>query len=156
MLTQKGASVLKRSAVSVLFIIGALLMWSTAASAQTHPCDQATPTTQTVTTGAQHKVQFCAKPSDAPEAFTVYVNGVASDLRALTLVVAANALGYALYEGPKDLTFAVGTYTVQLTVWNREFTGGPSQESEKSPPFSLSAVVGNPPPVAPKVIGVVR
>jgi hypothetical protein len=124
--------------------------------AQTHPCDQPALTTQTVTTGAQHRVQFCAKPADAPEAFTIYTNGTASDLRALTLVVAPNALGYALYQGPQDLQFAAGAVVIEVTLWNREYAGGPSQESARSAPLSLTGVVGTPVPAAPVGLRVVR
>ncbi len=135
-------------------VIGLLGVGS--ASAQTHPCDQGAPSSQTVTTSAQHKVQLCARASDAPEAFTVYTNGTATDLRALTLVVAPNALGLALYEGPRDLTFTAGTVIIEVTIWNRAYPGGPSQESARSSPLSLSAVVGNPNPTAPVGIRVVR
>jgi hypothetical protein len=142
--------------VRLIVLVLALLALPSMAVAQTHPCDQSAPTTQTVTTSAQHKVQFCAKPVDVPEAFTVYTNGTASDLRALTLVVAPNALGYALYEGPKNMTFPAGTVILELTLWNREYSGGPSQESARSSPLSLTGVVGNPVPTAPAGLRVVR
>jgi hypothetical protein len=138
-------------------LVGVLVFVFTAlVSAQTHPCDQNAPTSVTVGSAAAHKVQFCAKPADAPEAFSVYVNGIASDLRPLTMVVAANAQGFALYEGPRELQFPTGSHQVQVSVWAPEFTGGPSRESAKSSPLSLTAVANNPPATAPKILGIIR
>jgi hypothetical protein len=127
------------------------------ASAQTHPCDQPAPTSATVSSSGAYKVQFCAKPSDGLEAFVVYVNGTtAADLRPLTMVSAPNVSGYALYEGPKELTFPRGSYVVEVAVYNRPYPGGPTQLSARSSPLALAAVDDNPPPAAPKVMGVVK
>ena len=126
------------------------------AQAQTHPCDQTAPTSVTVQSSGTYKAQFCAKPSDGLEAFVVYVNGVASDLRPLTMTVAANASGYALYEGPQELRFQRGSYQVQVSVYNRPYPGGPTQESGRSSPLSLSAVDDMPPPAAPKLMNVIK
>jgi len=133
-----------------------LLLIPATLSAQTHPCDAAAPTTAIVVVGTSYKVQFCAKPAEAPEAFTVYLNGVASDLRPLTLVTAANAAGLAFYEGPREMSFPRGLHSLQVTIWNTQYVGGPSQESAKSNPLALSAVDSLPIPTAPKLIGVAR
>lgn len=124
--------------------------------AQTHPCDQPAPSSVTVSSGSAHKVQFCALASDKPEAFTIYIDNVASDLRPLTMVAPPSATGLALYEGPRELQFATGNHVVQVSLWNVQFTGGPSQEGAKSAPLSLSAVVNNPPAAAPSIRGIVR
>jgi hypothetical protein len=139
-----------------LFVLLSLL-FAVPATAQTHPCDQPAQTSATVSSSGAYKVQFCAKPSDQLEAFVVYVNGgVAADLRPLTMVTAANVAGYALYEGPKELSFPRGTYLVEVAVYNRPFSGGPTQLSAKSSPLSLAAVDDNPPAAAPKILGVIK
>lgn len=121
-----------------------------------HPCDTGAPVSQTVSSAAPHRAQFCAKPSESPEALTVYINSTASDLRPLTVVQAPNPSGFALYEGPLDLQFARGSYVVQVTVWNTPFPGSAAQESGKSNPLSLSVVDEQPPPTAPLLKGVIR
>jgi hypothetical protein len=126
------------------------------ATPQSHPCDQPAANSATVSSQATMKVQFCAKASEAPDAVTVYVNGVAKVRSALTMVMAQNALGFALYEGPKELQFSRGSYVVELTVWAPEFPGGPSQESARSLPFSLAVVDSTPPPTAPKILGIIK
>ena len=145
---------------SRLTLLGTLAMLASAAipaAAQTHPCDQPAPTTATVSSSGAYKAQFCAKPSDGLEAFVVYVNGTtAADLRPLVMVAAPNTAGFALYEGPKDLTFPRGSYVVELAVYNRQYAGGPTQLSAKSSPLSLSAVDDNPPAAAPKIMGVIK
>ena len=146
----------KATLAAAVLLGGLILLLPSFVLAQTHPCDASAPTTITVSSGTAHKVQFCARPSDAPEAFTVYLDNVASDLRPLTLVVAASATGLALYEGPKELTFPTGNHVLQLTLWNREYSGGPSQESDKSDPLSLAALTGNPRAVKPIIKGIVR
>lgn len=138
-------------------LIGLALTGGTVShAAQTHPCDQAARTSQTIGSAAVSSVQFCANPSEGPEAFTIYTNGIASDLRPLTMTVAPNALGKALYEGPRELHFAKGSYVIQVTLWNTPFDGGASQESAKSDPLSLSAVDERPPAEAPKIVGLIR
>jgi hypothetical protein len=140
----------------VVLMLGLVLSGAVVQSQSTHPCDQVAPTTLTVQSSGTYKVQFCAKPSDQPEAFTVYTNTVASDLRPLTLVVAANALGNALYEGPQELRFPRGTYQVELSLWNRQYAGGPTQEGAKSAPLSLTGVDDTPPAAAPVIMGIIR
>ena len=128
-----------------------------AGAMQVHPCDTTTPTSGVVVVGTSYKVQFCAKPAEAPEAFTVYLNGVASELRPLTLISNTSASGYALYEGPRELSFPRGTHTLEVTVWNKQFQpNGPSQESPRSNPLALTAVDNLPRPTAPKLLGVVK
>jgi hypothetical protein len=128
-----------------------------AGGGQTHPCEEPELAQQTVTTGATHKARFCLLVADNPEAITVYVNNVPSDLRPLTRVTATtSASGKALYEGPVELAFVVGTHTVQVSAWNRMFAGGTSQEGAKSGPLALSAVVGAAPPAAPTGLRIVR
>lgn len=132
------------------------LLFPVTAFAQ-HPCDGLVSNVQTVTSGGNMKVQFCAKPSEGLEAFTIYINGQPSDLRPLTQVTATtNSQGQALYQGPAELQFQPGTYQIELTVWNVQYVGGPSQESAHSNPLSLSVVSVQPPPTAPKLMGVIK
>lgn len=133
-----------------------LLLIGSLAEAQTHPCDIAAPASQTVSSSAVHRVQFCARPADNPEALTVYVNGTASDLRPLTVVQAPNPSGLALYEGPRDLQFQRGSYVVQVSIWNTPFPGSAVQESGKSNPLSLGVVDEQPPPSTPLLKGITR
>jgi hypothetical protein len=120
-----------------------------------HPCDVLPPSSAIVVTGTTYEVQFCALVADMPEAFTVYTNGVASDLRPLTQSGAPNAAGRALYIGPKEMRFARGTYILHVTVWNNSNTGI-AQESPLSNPLTLSAVDSLPRPTAPVLMGVVK
>lgn len=133
-----------------------LMIASVPVGAQVHPCDTAAPISQTVSSSAVHRVQFCAKPSENPEALTVYVNGTASDLRPLTVVQAQNPSGLALYEGPRELQFPRGSYVVEVTIWNTPIPGGAVQESGKSNPLSLGVVDEQPPPSQPLLKGVTR
>lgn len=127
------------------------------ASAQTHPCDGAAPTQVTVNSNGTFAVAFCSPASDQIQALTVYLDGVASDLRAVTQVTnVANAEGEHLYQGPRELQFPVGTHEVTISVWNYDIEGGVAQESPRSAPLALSAIVGNPAPRVPEIRGVVR
>jgi hypothetical protein len=139
-------------------ILGVLVvvLVASSASAQTHPCDQPAPASVTVQSSGTYKPQFCAKPADGLEAFVIYLNGTASELRPLVMVAAPNAAGLALYEGPQDLRFPRGSYVVEVAVYNRQYEGGPVQASAKSNPLSLAAVDDTPAPAAPKLLGVGR
>lgn len=141
-----------RTVVAAVFLLGI----ASSAQAQTHPCDQTAPTTVTVQSSGTYKAQFCAKPADGLEAMVVYVNGTASDLRPLVMTVAANAAGFALYEGPQELRFPRGSYQVQVSVYNRAYPDGPTQESGRSNPLALTGVDDNPPPSTPKLMGIIR
>lgn len=125
-------------------------------SSQVHPCDAVAPTNVTVVSGAPLKVQFCARPIDAPEAFTVYTDGTPSDLRPMTMTTPPNSFGDALYEGPRELQFAKGSYVIQITLWNTPFPGAASQEGAKSLPLSLTANVSLPLAGAPRIVGLTR
>lgn len=134
----------------------ALLLILLGLSAQTHPCDGTWSSGQTIRSGAEYRVEFCALASDQPEAFTLYVNSVASDLRPLTLLQQANSAGYALYTGPRELRFPRGEYVLEMTLWNTPYPGAPAVEGGRSSPFRLAVVDDLPSASAPMILRLAR
>lgn len=140
----------------VLLVVVGVLLFAGSASAQTHPCNEPRPTSQTIQTGAPHVDQICARPSDNPQGFIRIINGQPSDLLPLVMVLQPNAQGLALYECQCDVQFPKGTYQYQVRTYNVNVFTGETQLSEPSLPFVLAVVDDNPPPTAPIVKGLRR
>ena len=134
----------------------ALLILPVAASAQTHPCDQAPPPTTTVQSGTPQKVQFCSLQSDNIEAMVGYVDGVAQTLQPVTAKTAASSTGKILYETPLFLQVSRGNHVLTVATYNRDSFTGTLQIGALSAPFPFAVVDVTPVPTAPQIKGVTR
>ncbi len=105
-----------------LMAVGFTLVATTAAAAQ-HPCDVIPPTEQTISNGAAHSVQFCARASDEPEAVIAVVNGVPIDRIPVAAISDVSASGLMLYESIPFLQVTRGTHVFTLAVYNRNASG---------------------------------
>ena len=136
-------SMLVKCTLSVLFLLLAVTV-----SAQTHPCDQATPTSGTATAGTPLYVYFCQQLAAKIDAVTVYKNSVATNLTTLELLTpTANAGGHVQYRVLVGAQTA-GSYSIELSNWNKN-SSGVAQEGAKSAPFPLSVAGPVLPPPAP-------
>ena len=105
-----------------LMAVGFTLV-ATAAAAQ-HPCDVNPPTEQTISTGAAHSAQFCARASEVPEAVIALVNGVPIDRIPIAAISDVSASGLMLYESIPFLQVTRGAHVLTLAVYNRNASGG--------------------------------
>jgi hypothetical protein len=117
-----------------LMAIGFTLV-ATAAAAQ-HPCDMNPPTEQTISGGAAHSVQFCARASDLPEAVIAIVNGVPIDRIPIAAISDVSASGLRLYESIPFLQVTRGAHVFTLAVYNRH-ASGTLQMSAPAGPFFI-------------------
>jgi hypothetical protein len=101
----------------------AFTLVATAAAAAQHPCDVNPPTEQTISSGAPHIVQFCARASDEPEAVIAVVNGVPIDRIPIAAISDVSASGLRLYESIPFLQVTRGTHVFTLAVYNRNASG---------------------------------
>lgn len=138
-----------------VFVLLSLCLTRTA-QAQTHPCDQPAPATQTIQSGAPHKVAFCSAQTANVEALVAYVDGQAFDLLAIVAKTAPSASGMVLYESPLFLQVAKGTHVLEAALYNRNQFTNTLQLGAKSAPFSFDAVEDTPLPTAPVIKGVSR
>jgi len=128
-----------------------------ASFAQAHPCEQATPPTITLQSGAPHKVQFCSPVSDAPEAMLATVDATPFDLVPVTARSQPSATGQVLYESGVFLQVAKGNHTLAVALYNRNALTGQLQLGDATPvPLSFAAVDDTPKAAAPKIIGIVK
>jgi len=128
-----------------------------AAFAQAHPCDQSTPPTITLQSGAPHKVQFCSTLADAPEAMLSTVDATPFDLVPVTPKSQPSATGQVLYESGIFLQVGKGNHTLTLALYNRNALTGQLQLGDATPvPLSFAAVDDTPKAAAPKIIGIVK
>jgi hypothetical protein len=127
-----------------------------AGAAQTHPCDQAAPTTVTVLSGAPHKVQMCLPQSANAEAVLAVVDAVPFDLVPIVARTGPSATGQVLYESGAFVQVSRGQHTLTLRAYNRNALTGQMQLGEASAPFNFTAVDDTPVPAAPKILNVIR
>jgi hypothetical protein len=126
-----------------------------AALLQVHPCDAANSASATVRSGAAITMEYCQPPANNVDAVTVYVNGVARHLSAITRVTSTvNANGLAMYSVSIG-QFVKGTFTLQVTAWNKT-DAGVAQEGPPSLPFALTVVDAIALPAAPKIKRIYR
>lgn len=140
-----------------LLIIGGVCVTPTArilAAGQTHPCDQAVPTTVTITSGAPYRVGFCS--ANHPEALLGILDNVNYDLVPVVAKTATpNALGETYYESNVFIQVAKGQHSLVLRLYNRD-ASGQLQLGVASAPFGFTAVDDIPPAAAPKILGIVK
>ena len=136
--------------LAVLFSVGLV----SSVNAQQHPCDQAPPTTVTISSGAPYRAQFCS--ADNPEALVGYVDGVAHDLvPVLAKTTIPSATGQTLYESNTFIQVAKGQHTLVVRLYNRDGSGQ-LQLGEATAPFGFTAVDTIPAAAAPKILNVVK
>ena len=104
-----------------LMAVGFTLV-ATAAAAQ-HPCDVDPPTELTISNGAAHSVQFCARASEVPEAIIAVVNGVPIDRIPIAAISDRSVSGLILYETIPFLQVTRGAHVLTLAVYNRNASG---------------------------------
>jgi hypothetical protein len=125
-----------------------LLSVSGMASAQTHPCDVATPASGTAAAGTGLYVYFCQRLDAKIDAVTVYRNGTPTQLSTLDLLTPTPNGGGQMQYRVSIGTLTAGSYSFELSNWNKSSTGV-AQEGAKSAPFPLSVAGPVPPPPAP-------
>lgn len=136
-----------------LTILAVFLLFSTAAKAQSNPCDSPATTNPTVSSPAKIGICFDGKNSDGSPTvitvFKVYVGTSTTPLFSGLLqpigTTASNGQNY--YETPA-LTFPVGTNNVKATI------SSAAGEGPASPTFPFTVVVIK--PGAPSIIQIVR
>lgn len=123
---------------------------------QTHPCDQAPPTTVTIASGAPYKVQFCS--ADSPEAMVGYVDGTAFDMVPVVARTATpSTTGYTLYESNPFIQVVKGQHQLLVRLYNRNALTGQLQLGDAMPaPFAFTAVDDTPKAAAPKIMGIIK
>jgi hypothetical protein len=126
------------------------------AFAQTHPCDQAPPSAQTIASGAPHKAVFCSPAAEKVEAAIAWLDGQAVDLLPLTAKSAPSATGFVLYETTLFIQVAKGMHVLEVSAYNRDVLTQQLQQGAKSAPFSFAAADPLPLPTAPAIKGVTR
>jgi hypothetical protein len=119
---------------------------------QAHPCDAPDLSGGQAISNQVLSVYWCSPEINNIDAATIYVNGGARFLSAIERVTPLpNATGEVEYRVVLG-TMARGTYTIELTAWNRTVEGV-AQESPRSSPFLLSVAdpAGTPAPAAPRI-----
>jgi hypothetical protein len=126
-----------------------LALFEPALVAQTHPCDQQAPSTQTIQSGAPRFISFCSLATDNVEAAVAYVDGQAYDLLPVTAKTAPSASGYVQYETGTFLQVSRGDHVLEAAAYNRQQLTGLLQLGAKSPPVFFVAVDLTPLPGPP-------
>jgi hypothetical protein len=104
--------------VCVLLVLVVLVLGSSDASAQTHPCDDLSVPPPTVLVGSPAGVAFCIIPADAQgnpttlTSFRVTLDGIEVFKGPLTPIGAVSSTGFNYYETPKNLALAKGSHTI--------------------------------------------
>jgi hypothetical protein len=140
-----------------LCVLAIVALFSSPASAQTHPCDEPTSSVQTIAAGAPHAVTLCEDQAANIEAVIVWIDGQAVDLQPIAAKSAANAAGLVLYETTQRFVqVAKGLHVVEAAAYNRNKLTGNLQVGAKSDPFSFAADDPTPVPAAPVIKGITR
>ncbi len=131
------------------------LLFAAPALAQ-HPCDQPSPTSVTIQSGAPHKILWCSQASENIEAFVAYVDGQVFDLLPVIARTGPNAGGWVQYETSLFLQVTRGDHVLEAATYNRDLLTKQLQVGLKSPPFFFAAVDTTPLTTAPVIKGVSR
>lgn len=144
-----------RPIVRTLLMLG-LVLTASPVRAQSHPCDQAAPVSQTIPAGVPHKLTFCQPSTDRAEAVIVMVDAQVFDLLPVTALTQPSATGLVLYETALFLNVESGQHQLVAATYNLNQATGARQVGPASPPFSFAALAETPLPSVPVIKGVAR
>lgn len=130
----------------------AILLMPIAVQAQGFDPCAPSPGSGKVAEGTVVKVRWGQPPAENIDAVTVYRNGQPDNLTTLNAIAPVGSCGLSGYEVVLG-AIAAGTYSFEISAWNKSALTGAAQEGPRSSPFVLTSVAPNL-PTAPRNVRV--